>query len=118
MSKEFKTFEEFWPFYLSEHSKPLTRQLHFVGTLLGLCSFGTFVATRKKRFLALAPVLGYGLSWVGHFMVEKNRPATFKHPGKSLRGDFKMLGLMAQGKLGAELEKAGVESAEGARSHD
>lgn len=107
--KQFSNFEEFWPYYLSEHSKPLTRNLHFIGTLLALGSLGTFAATRKKRFLALAPLLGYGLSWVGHFFVEKNRPATFRHPGKSLRGDFRMFGLMAQRKLAPELEKAGVE---------
>lgn len=104
--KKYKNFQEFWPFYVSEHSKPLNRGLHFTGTLLALCSLGTFAVTRKKRFVALAPVLGYGLSWIGHFVVEKNRPATFQYPLESLCGDFKMFGLMLQRKMQPELEKA------------
>ena len=35
-------------------------------------------------------VVGYGFAWVGHYVFEKNRPATFKHPWYSLAGDFVM----------------------------
>jgi hypothetical protein len=96
---EFKSFSEFWPFYLAEHSDPRNRRLHFFGTV------GTFV------FLALAfvlsdpwwllgmPLCGYGFAWVGHFRIEKNRPATFLHPLWSLRGDYKMFFLMLTGRL-------------------
>ena len=38
----------------------------------------------------LLPVVGYGFAWVGHYVFEKNRPATFKHPWYSLAGDFVM----------------------------
>jgi hypothetical protein len=33
---------------------------------------------------------GYGLAWVGHFLFEKNRPATFQHPFYSFAGDWVM----------------------------
>ncbi len=36
MEKEYKTFAEFYPFYLSEHSDSNCRRLHFVGSLLVL----------------------------------------------------------------------------------
>lgn len=99
-----KTFEEFWPFYVSEHSDPLNRKLHFVGTALAICNLGAFLVTRRKRFLALAPLAGYLFAWIGHFQIEKNRPATFSYPGKSLLADFKMFGLMLCGKMNREIQ--------------
>jgi hypothetical protein len=44
-------------------------------------------------------VAGYLFAWVGHFFFEKNRPATFRHPIYSLRGDFVMLRDVLTGKL-------------------
>jgi hypothetical protein len=60
---------------------------------------------RKPRWLLLAPLAGYFFAWIGHFLVEKNRPATFKYPLESLRGDFKMFGLMATGRMNEELQR-------------
>jgi len=36
---------------------------------------------------------------VGHYVFEKNRPATFKHPLYSLLGDWVMYGQMLRGKV-------------------
>lgn len=110
--KEYKTFKEFWPFYLKEHANPTNRKLHFIGTSLALAALGHVIYHRKPKQLIAAPLFGYFFAWVGHFIVEKNRPATFKYPLMSLRGDFKMFGLMAQGKLNKELERAGVSTDE------
>jgi hypothetical protein len=99
MSKRIPTFEAFWPFYLSQHSVPLCRHLHFVGTGLALVTLVGSVVSGQWLGLLGVPVVGYGFAWVGHFVVEKNRPATFTYPLWSLMGDFKMLGLMLTGKL-------------------
>ena len=104
----YKSFDEFWPFYLGEHSKPITRTLHFVGTSLALVDVVCAVALEDARFLLLAPVSAYGCAWVSHFFLEKNRPATFTYPLWSLRGDFKMLALMATGKIGPELARLAI----------
>lgn len=93
------TFAEFWPFYLKEHSNPLNRLLHFVGTFLVHLVLIYAILSQQWQLLWLAPLMGYGFAWVGHFIIEKNRPATFKHPLWSLRGDFKMFYLMLLGKL-------------------
>lgn len=94
-----KTFKEFWPFYLQEHSNPLNRRLHFVGTFFVHVVLLYALFTQQWVMLWLLPVIGYGFAWVGHFIIEKNRPATFKHPLWSLRGDFKMFYSMCVGKL-------------------
>jgi hypothetical protein len=96
---EYRSFEEFYPFYLSEHSRSGTRRLHFTGTLLVLFALGYAVATQRWGFLALVPLCGYGLAWVGHFAVERNRPATFQHPLYSLAGDFRMFADMIRGRV-------------------
>lgn len=96
------SFDEFWPYYVSQHLHPVNRWLHFAGTTL---SIGCMAATPVcPPALAAAPVFGYGFAWFGHFVFEKNKPATFGHPLWSLRGDFKMWSLMVRGKMGPELE--------------
>lgn len=97
--KAFGSFAEFYPFYLSEHSEPLNRRLHFAGCLLVIATVVYALVSREWLFLILAPVFGYGFAWIGHFFIEKNRPATFTHPLWSLMGDWKMFGEIISGKI-------------------
>ncbi|MCA1630881.1 MAG: DUF962 domain-containing protein [Acidobacteria bacterium] len=97
---EFKTYGDFWSHYLGEHSRPATRWLHTVGTLASVALIVYLVATRRWLWLPVALVPGYGLSWIGHFFVERNTPATFGHPLWSLLSDFKMVALTLTGQLG------------------
>jgi hypothetical protein len=101
---QFDSFAKFWPYYVRAHRKAATRGLHFCGTTLSL---GMIVAAiwQGPWLLAAAPVVGYGLSWTGHFVCEKNRPATFGHPWWSLLGDFKMWGLILAGRMAGEVER-------------
>ena len=108
MADRLRTFQEFWPFYLGEHSLPATRAIHFVGTTLAFLDLGCGIATRDARFFLAAPVSAYACAWVSHFFIEKNRPATFTYPLWSLIGDFKMWAYMATGKIGPELARHNV----------
>jgi hypothetical protein len=103
-----QTFDEFWLFYLKEHKTKATRALHFAGTSLSLLIVAWALASRRPMLLVPAVICGYAFAWVGHFFVEHNRPATFKHPLWSLRADFKMLAFALSGRLAAELQRAGV----------
>jgi hypothetical protein len=86
----YASFREFYPFYLSEHSHCICRRLHFVGSLLVIFVVLVAIAKADARWLLLAPLVGYGFAWIGHFAYEKNRPATFQHPLYSLAGDWVM----------------------------
>ncbi|MES2964408.1 MAG: DUF962 domain-containing protein [Bdellovibrionota bacterium] len=95
----FKTFAEFWPYYLSEHSNRWNQRLHAVGTTLALFVLVAGVVSGQPLFFLGAVVAGYFFAWIGHFVVERNRPATFTYPFWSLLGDFKMYGLFVTGQL-------------------
>jgi hypothetical protein len=58
------------------------------------------------RFIPLGLLLGYGFAWVGHFFIERNKPASFHYPLWSFRGDWKMWALMLRGRMQAEVERA------------
>ncbi|MES2638433.1 MAG: DUF962 domain-containing protein [Myxococcota bacterium] len=98
-TRTFRDFEEFWPYYLGEHASAFNRWLHFGGTTTVILTAAAAVLTLNPWLLLALPVVGYGPAWVGHFIVERNRPATFQHPLWSLRGDFRMYGMMWRGRL-------------------
>jgi hypothetical protein len=102
---DFRSFEEFWPFYVREHSTKLNRLLHFAGTGGALSALAMAAARRKSSWLLLAPAIGYGAAWIGHFFVERNTPATFKHPLWSLRADLVMFSKMVAGTMDEEVER-------------
>ena len=100
-----RTYSEFWDFYIREHSNPLTRFLHFIGTTLGIALLVYFAATGRWYFFPLFLVVGYAFAWFSHFFVEKNKPATFKDPLWSFISDFKMSWYMITGRMNGEVER-------------
>ncbi|MFL6373514.1 MAG: Mpo1-like protein [Pyrinomonadaceae bacterium] len=100
-----RSYSEFWDFYVQEHSKPATRALHFVGTMLGTALLLYLLVTGHWYFFPLFLVVGYGFAWVAHFVVEKNRPATFRYPLWSFISDFKMIGYILTGRMRKEVQR-------------
>lgn len=86
----YRTFREFYPFYISEHANRTSRRLHFVGTTLALVLLCAAIVTQAWWLLLAALVSGYAFAWVGHFFFERNRPATFQYPFYSLLGDLRL----------------------------
>ncbi len=86
----FRSFTEFYPYYLSEHAHPTCRMLHFIGSTLVLVVLLISLVNQQWALLWLLPLIGYGFAWVGHFFYEKNKPATFRYPLYSLIGDWVM----------------------------
>jgi hypothetical protein len=87
---EFKSFNTFYPFYLSQRSNAMSRKLHFVGSWSLLALVVLAFTTGNPWWLFGTPLVGYGFAWIGHFVFEKNKPAAFSYPIYSLLGDWVM----------------------------
>lgn len=88
--ERFRSFSEFYPFYVTEHQNRTSRRLHVIGTGLVIATWVWAISTRNPFLLLVTPLIGYSFAWVGHFFFEKNKPATFKYPLWSLMGDFRL----------------------------
>jgi hypothetical protein len=96
--ERYTNFNDFYPYYLSEHSNKTTKLLHFIGTTIAIYLYARFFMTFNFMYLLYSLLAGYGFAWIGHFFVEKNKPATFKYPFWSFIGDHKMYFEILQGK--------------------
>ena len=103
--RSFETFEEFWPYYVSEHRSKATRLLHFAGTTAAMGCVAGALVFKKRCLLAVAPIAGYCPAWISHFFIEKNKPATFTYPVWSLRADFVMWWKTVKGEMQAEVDR-------------
>ena len=101
----FSSFAEFYPYYLQEHADPRCRMLHYIGTAQSFVAFGLAVFVSPWWFL-VGLTVGYACAWIGHFFIEKNKPATFTYPLWSFIGDYKMFFSWLTGKLPAQLDAA------------
>lgn len=99
MNEKYQSFSAFYPFYLSQHENRTCRRLHFLGSCLVLTILLRCVITNNWSLLWLAPLVGYGFAWLGHFFFEQNKPATFQYPLYSLIGDWVMFKDMLIGRI-------------------
>jgi len=104
-------FDEFWPEYVRAHSNKTNRTLHVIGTSLALACLVAAIFKRRPMLLLLAPVLGYGFAWCGHFFIEKNMPSSFSHPIYSLRANALLWWKTIAGDMDAEVKRVLEEAA-------
>ena len=98
-AKTYQNFDEFYPFYLSEHANRTSRRLHFIGTSIAALLLAAALLTGNFWLILLALVQGYAFAWVGHFFFEHNKPATFQYPRLSFMGDWRLWWDILTGKI-------------------
>lgn len=101
-----RTYREFWPYYLDQHRHASTRLIHFVGVTSFFTLIGLAIAQAEPWFVLAAFLVFYGPAWVAHFVVERNRPATWSYPLWSFVSDIRMSALWVAGRLEPEAVRA------------
>lgn len=99
MSSEFKSLQEFYPFYLTQHQNKMNLLCHFIGSCLVILILLHALFTGHLWEIILAIIVGYGCAWVGHYFFEKDKPTTFKYPLYSFCADWMMFKDMVTGKI-------------------
>jgi len=90
LTRDSSAFRKFYRFYLTEHTHPANRRMHFIGSAGALIAVFAALLTLDPRPVVAGVVFGYACAWFGHFRFEKNKPATFKHPLYSFLADWVM----------------------------
>src|SRR3546814_6146397 len=76
MDDKTAAFRDFWPYYLQEHAHAGTRAMHYAGTSLVVLLIAALPVAGKWWMIPAMPLAGYGFAWIGHSLIEHNRPAT------------------------------------------
>jgi len=88
---KFTSFKDFYPYYLSEHKLKINKILHILGSMCALMFLIFAIYLKQYKLVPVSLLIGYFFAWIGHFIFEKNKPATFKYPLYSFIGDWVML---------------------------
>lgn len=94
-----RDYHEFYRFYLTEHRNIMSRRLHVAGSSIGLYFFSKAIIQRKPKYFLYGLASGYACAWVGHFIFEKNKPASFKQPLYSFVSDWRMFADVLRGNI-------------------
>lgn len=104
------SFAEYWPLYLHNHSKELTRKLHFWSLLIYFLSWPASYLMGHWWPIPATLVLGYLLAFFTHTYIQKS-PFNLKHPYWGAVANLKMFFLMLTFRLAPELVKHKIKSA-------
>ncbi|WP_180062450.1 DUF962 domain-containing protein [Acinetobacter sp. YH12120] len=92
-------YSTFYRFYLTEHRNIMSRRLHVAGSSIGLYCVSKAIRQKKAKYILYGLMAGYACAWVGHFIFEKNKPASFKQPVYSFISDWRMFADVLRGNL-------------------
>ena len=77
----------------------VSRRLHVAGSSIGLYCFTQAIRQGRPRYFAYGLLSGYACAWIGHFIFERNKPASFKQPVYSFISDWRMFADVLRGRL-------------------
>ncbi len=76
--------------YLLSHQNKWNRLIHVMSCLFAVMAGVTAFVSLNWALFIFGVVLAYFFSWIGHFLFEKNIPASFGSPLKAILFDLQM----------------------------
>ena len=89
-TKRITNFEEFYVQHLIDHSKPMTKLYHWVGTNLFWMLVIIAIVTEEYTLAPLGIAICLTMHKVSHMVFEKNKVNPLDNPIYSVLGDHKM----------------------------
>lgn len=105
------TFEEFWPFFVSQHLDPRTRAVHAWGAFVYTCgSTALLLGARRRRGIMGAMLLAGAVQLMSHRLYEKNKAIDTDRVARPryhwiLISDYLMVGKMLNGTMMEEVAR-------------
>jgi hypothetical protein len=103
--RQFQSLEEYYPYYLSQHSNRNCRRLHVVGNSIIIGSVAAAVAQRDAKLAVLGVGAGYAAAWLGHILFEDDQTPleplllAARNPFYGFLCDWRMFGDVLRGKF-------------------
>lgn len=91
MRDDHATFDEFYSAYLAAHRSRANRAMHLAAKLLVIAALALAIWRRNPLWLLAAPAAAVVPCWLGHLLLEGNRPTSWTRPAASLLGSLKLL---------------------------
>ena len=97
-----ENFEQYWPLYVENHKKKITRELHFWSAIIYLATWLPGFFFNFWWGIPASILFGYILAFFTHKYIEKS-PYNIKHPYWGILGNTKMFFLILLGKMDQEM---------------
>ena len=91
------SWDDFWPWYLEEHSDPRNQWLHVLAVITNVVITATALISGRWALLLVGPLCAYSMAWTGHLVFQRNVPASIRYPYWSLKAELRMVWLKLRG---------------------
>ena len=86
MTAQPPSFDAFYVSYLAQHRHPANRALHLFAKFAMAALIVVAIVDRSWLALVAVPFAGVLPCWLGHLLIEHNRPTSWTRPAASLLG--------------------------------
>ncbi len=105
-----RTFEDFWPIFLSYHSDRASKNARLLAGMAGAAIVAAGATKRDARVVAVAPLVAAIGPALAHLRSASHRELLWLYPRWAARAEWRLTRLSLTGRLDDELARHGIFS--------